>query len=153
MNFESREMAEGESACSPLCQDRCRSTTGAPEKPMEESNKGYGPHCRLFRVRTVGTHRMEVIMEKREYIRKDSKSLVDFATRGWTYLRSIDNISAGGMFIRTRDIIEPGEELYMRFSLEGKRHDLKGTVARTAANGIGVRFLSEGIKDKSTPLV
>lgn len=93
------------------------------------------------------TRRMEVTMEKREHMRKNTKSLVDFATRGWTYLRSIENISAGGMFIRTRDIIEPGEELSMRFSLEGERRDQKGKVARTAANGIGVRFISQGAKE------
>ncbi len=81
-------------------------------------------------------------MEKREHTRNNTKSLVDFATRGWTYLRSIENISNGGMFIRTRDIIGPGEELDMHFSFEGKRSNRKGKVAWTAENGIGVRFLS-----------
>ena len=79
-------------------------------------------------------------MEKREHTRKSTKSLVDFATRGWTYLRSMENISDGGMFIRTRDIIGPGEELDMQFSFEGRRSYRKGKVAWTAEDGIGVRF-------------
>lgn len=117
---------------------------GRAARPAHERMFAGSPVAEGFVPHFKGIFRTEVIMEKREHMRKHTKSLVDFATRGWTYLRSIDNISAGGMFIRTRDIIEPGEELYMRFSVEGKRHDLKGRVAWTAENGIGVRFLSEG---------
>lgn len=92
-------------------------------------------------------------MEKRKKNRKRIQALVDFVSPGWSYLRTIGNISTDGMFIRTRDIIPPGDELTMRFGLEGQHIKIRGKVEWAKHDGIGISFLPGTEKERLKPLV
>ncbi len=82
------------------------------------------------------------IVEKREHARRPFITQVEYA--GGTFLGSSTNISAGGMYIETKEDLGEGPEIKLRFNLDDGgpivivtaeiRFILKGS-------GLGVRFL------------
>jgi hypothetical protein len=91
-------------------------------------------------------------MEKRRHERKTCGREVSYASPAAPYRGSIDNISAGGMLIRTVDPVAPGVELTLDFTLSGKRIRVRGEVVRLANRSLGVEFLP-GEKGRLAPLV
>lgn len=80
-------------------------------------------------------------MERREHKRKKYHATVDFASETRPYQRRIDNISQGGIRIRSRDPIARGTLLTLCFELPNENHmKLFGEVVRSGKAGLGVEF-------------
>jgi uncharacterized protein (TIGR02266 family) len=88
---------------------------------------------------------------------------VDYADSERVFKDYIQDISAGGVFIKTREPFSIGEEIILSMSLSGQENAFKipAEVVRNAPDGIGVRFkmtsqvqkaiiesLVEGVTDK-----
>lgn len=91
-------------------------------------------------------------MEKRTHERKTCRKEVLYTSPAAPYRGSIDNISAGGMLIRTVDPVAPGVELTMDFSLSGEQVRIKGEVVRLGNRSLGIEFLPQE-KVRLSPLV
>ena len=79
----------------------------------------------------------------RKYKRKTFTSSVIFTVQGVEYYGSSENISAGGMFIRTNKIFPIGHEIEVRLHLKNhseKETTLYAEVTRITNGGIGVRY-------------
>jgi Tfp pilus assembly protein PilZ len=79
---------------------------------------------------------------KRKHIRKLLVTVVDYATQGQAYKDFVQNISAGGVFIRTTVPASVGQELSLTFALPPYQAHIKitGEVVRISPKGIGVKF-------------
>ena len=62
---------------------------------------------------------------------------------GTEYHGFSENISAGGLFIRTDKSFSVGKEIVLTLALSGKKRQVKlhAKIIRNADDGIGVRFL------------
>jgi DNA-binding NarL/FixJ family response regulator len=80
--------------------------------------------------------------DQRQYPRFSCNARVDFDINDWSYEGIITNISLGGLFIETRHPVTVGNEIILELtSLNKGRHcNIKGTVVRRDAKGVGVRF-------------
>ena len=67
---------------------------------------------------------------------------VDYADSERVFKDYIQDISAGGVFIKTRESFSMGEEIVLSMSLSGEGNAFKipAEVVRKAPDGIGVRF-------------
>jgi Tfp pilus assembly protein PilZ len=83
--------------------------------------------------------------EKRNTDRKYIKVSVDYSVNDKFYSDTLENISSGGVFIRTTKPIEVGDATTMVASIPGmeKNIKMKGKVVRRTAEGVGVEFYEE----------
>jgi Tfp pilus assembly protein PilZ len=83
--------------------------------------------------------------EQRKYPRKPYFREVDYATNNQVFRDFIQNLSAGGMFIETRELFCVGQEITLVFSLPdcGKPVKIRGEIVRHGPQGIGVAFKQE----------
>jgi Tfp pilus assembly protein PilZ len=83
--------------------------------------------------------------EKRNTDRKYIKVSVDYSVNDKFYSDTLENISSGGVFIRTTKPIEVGDATTMVASIPGmeKNVKMKGKVVRRTAEGVGVEFYEE----------
>ncbi|MBW2367511.1 MAG: PilZ domain-containing protein [Deltaproteobacteria bacterium] len=81
-------------------------------------------------------------VEKRKTQRTPSSIHVRYDVGGHAYEDLLRDIGAGGVFIRTRSVFSVGQSLELTFPLPGYQHfiTVTGTVARTTAAGIGIKF-------------
>jgi len=79
---------------------------------------------------------------KREYERKPYSAVVNYIVDQETYTDSIQDISAGGIFIQTAKPFSEGQEVSMTFPLPISEEDisLNGEIARMSELGMGVKF-------------
>ena len=79
---------------------------------------------------------------KREYERKPYSAIVDYTVNEETYTDSIQDISAGGVFIQTVTPFSEGQEVSMTFPLPVSEENINinGEIARISELGMGVRF-------------
>jgi len=77
--------------------------------------------------------------------RKDFFMTVDYVVSGRYYRDFIRDMSDGGVFIKTRQKFESGQEILMTFMSPDLQKPFKipGEIMRTLDNGIGVRFIKE----------
>jgi Tfp pilus assembly protein PilZ len=70
--------------------------------------------------------------------------MVDFAAKGKAYRSCIRDISAGGVFIETKDAFEQDQQVALCFTLTESNESLpfkiKGRVSRIYPDGIGVQY-------------
>jgi Tfp pilus assembly protein PilZ len=68
--------------------------------------------------------------------------VVDYMVAGRHYSNFVENVSEQGVFIRTKDPFEIGQEIMITFSLPGLEKPLKvaGEIVRSMPVGIGVQF-------------
>lgn len=80
--------------------------------------------------------------EQRKYFRRSYFRDVDYATNDQVFRDFIQNLSAGGMFIETRQSFCVGQEITLVFALPacGKPVRIRGEIVRSGPQGIGVRF-------------
>lgn len=85
----------------------------------------------------------ETHAERRQSVRKSHFVPVDYATPDRAYSEFIRDISENGVFIETKHLISPGQEIELTFSLPGCSDplNLMGKVVRTHSAGIGVSFM------------
>lgn len=79
---------------------------------------------------------------QRKRPRKACKLAVDYAISGRAYSDYVNDISAGGMFIETRDNFAVGQEMVLAFSFfkDQRPFKINGKVAWCGPTGIGVKF-------------
>lgn len=79
---------------------------------------------------------------KREYERKPYSAVVNYIVQEATYTDSIQNISAGGVFIETAKPFFEGQEVSMTFPLPISEENISinGEIARISELGMGVKF-------------
>lgn len=84
-----------------------------------------------------------------EKSRKDARKAffmtVDYVVADRYYRDFIQDMSDGGVFIKTRQTFKPGQEILMTFMSPDQQKPFKipGEIMRTLDNGIGVRFIKE----------
>jgi len=83
--------------------------------------------------------------EKRDSERKAVNVSVDYSVKDKFYSDMLENISAGGAFIRTTRLFQTGHSTTMVVSLPKMDRNLKvkGEIVRQAGDGFGVRFFDE----------
>ncbi len=81
---------------------------------------------------------------ERHYDRKSCLLAVDYSSQDRFFRDFIQNISAGGLFIETRELFSPGLEIGLTFSIPNSQIPFRvsGEITRTSSNGIAVRFLT-----------
>jgi pimeloyl-ACP methyl ester carboxylesterase len=79
---------------------------------------------------------------KREYERKPYSAVVNYIVNEDTYTDSIQDISAGGVFIETDKSFSAGQEVSMTFPLpiSDETISINGEIARISELGMGVKF-------------
>ncbi len=79
---------------------------------------------------------------KREYDRKSCLIAVDYSTQDRFFRDFIQDISAGGVFIETRDNLSIGQEIALTFSIPNSQIPFRvlGKVTRTSSQGVAVKF-------------
>ena len=77
--------------------------------------------------------------------RKDFFMTVDYVVNDRYYRDFIQDMSDGGVFIKTRQKFEPGQDILMTFMSPNQQKPFKilGEIMRTLDDGIGVRFKKE----------
>jgi hypothetical protein len=88
--------------------------------------------------------------EKRSYPRKSCFFPVNYATSDRAYHEFIQDISNSGAFVETRHLLPVGQNISITFSLPGSQRNIKmkGSVARSTPNGIGIAFILETDEQK-----
>jgi len=80
--------------------------------------------------------------DKRDTERKAVKVSVDYSVKDRFYSDMLENISAGGAFIRTTRLFQTGHSTTMVLSLPRMERTIKvkGEIVRLTGDGFGVRF-------------
>ena len=67
---------------------------------------------------------------------------VDYSVEGRAFKDFIEDISAGGLFIKTQATLAKGQKITLTFLLPDRKKSVRidGTIARSNATGIGVKF-------------
>ncbi len=83
--------------------------------------------------------------EKRDSERKSVNVSVDYSVKDKFYSDMLENISAGGAFIRTTRLFQTGHSTTMVLSLPkmGRNIKVRGEIVRQTGDGFGVRFADE----------
>ncbi len=83
--------------------------------------------------------------KSRKADRKDFFVTVDYVVNGRYYRDFIQDMSDGGVFIKTRQKFETGQDILMTFMSPDQQKPFKipGEILRALDNGIGVRFKTE----------
>ncbi len=98
-------------------------------------------------MRNKGKSRPE--KERRKSSRESCSTAVAYATQNFSSIEYIQDISAWGVFIRTKKPVPIGEDITMTIPPQsGSNSSIKiiGEVVRTTAKGIGIKF-KMGIDD------
>ena len=84
----------------------------------------------------------EQISEKRKYTRKDFFRIIDYTVGDRYYRDFIQDMSEGGLFIRTPNKFSTGQDIIMTFVSPDYQKPFKmhGEIIRVQADGIGVEF-------------
>lgn len=79
----------------------------------------------------------------RDYNRKSCLIAVDYSSQDRFFRDFIQNISAGGVFIETREVFSPGQEIGLTFSIPNSQipFRISGRITRTSSEGVAVKFL------------
>ncbi len=79
----------------------------------------------------------------RDYGRKSCLIAVDYSSQDRFFRDFIQNISAGGVFIETREIFSAGQEIGLTFSIPNSQipFRISGRITRTSSEGVAVKFL------------
>ena len=79
----------------------------------------------------------------RDYNRKSCLIAVDYSSQDRFFRDFIQNISAGGLFIETREVFIAGQEIGLTFSIPNSQipFRISGRITRTSSEGVAVKFL------------
>jgi len=79
----------------------------------------------------------------RDYNRKSCLIAVDYSSQDRFFRDFIQNISAGGVFIETREVFSTGQEIGLTFSIPNSQipFRISGRITRTSSKGVAVKFL------------
>ena len=87
----------------------------------------------------------DIKSDQRQHHRNPLAVPVEYIARDRAFSDFIQNISAGGMFIETRQPLSVGQELSMSISLFCFNDPIKiaGKIVRTTPQGVGVKFIDD----------
>jgi uncharacterized protein (TIGR02266 family) len=79
----------------------------------------------------------------RDHNRKECLIAVDYSSQDRFFRDFIQNISAGGVFIETRETFKPGQAIGLTFSIPNSQipFRISGQITRTSSEGVAVKFL------------
>ncbi len=79
---------------------------------------------------------------QREHNRRSCLIAVDYSTQERFFRDFIQDISAGGIFIETRELFANGQEIHLTFSIPNSEIPFRitGKVTRATDDGIAVKF-------------
>jgi len=79
---------------------------------------------------------------KREYSRQSCLIAVDYSTKDRFFKDFIQDISAGGVFIETREPFTIGQQVALTFTIPNSQVPFRvsGEIARSTSDGIAVKF-------------
>jgi Tfp pilus assembly protein PilZ len=82
------------------------------------------------------------IKKIRKHERQECLIIVNYAVKGRAYQNYIQDISAEGIFIETREIFSVGDEILLTisYSNEVRPFRITGEVVRISPQGVGVKF-------------
>ncbi len=82
------------------------------------------------------------MLGQREHDRRSCLIAVDYSTQERFFRDFIQDISAGGVFIETRELFTIGQEIYLTFSIPNSEIPFRitGKVTRATQEGIAVKF-------------
>ncbi|TWI68209.1 PilZ domain-containing protein [Desulfobotulus alkaliphilus] len=90
---------------------------------------------------------MDDFKEKRKDVRQNYFSPVVYTTQDQEYREYILDISGGGVFIKTRNILPPDTEVNLFLPFPGGNYiSLLGVVVRSGEKGIAVQFHNEDLE-------
>jgi hypothetical protein len=77
--------------------------------------------------------------------RKNFKEMIHFTVKGRNYTGISEDISSGGMFIKTEDSFSVGQSVIINIPLTKKQKHIKvpAEIVRVMPEGIGVEFLKK----------
>jgi len=121
------------------------SATVRPLDTLERTMEGEQTSSELIRsIRKLNLLRME----RRRYARKACFVYVDYVVQGRSYNDAANNISQGGVCIRTHRAFRPGAKIGLDFPLLGLSAHVEGQIAWAGPRRIGVEFRSVCVKAK-----
>ena len=82
------------------------------------------------------------MVDKRHHPRRTARFSVKYTVTAGTYRDLVSNVSAGGVFILTRQTVEPGQRISIQFPVFAlhSKPSVIGTVVRCQSSGFAVRF-------------
>jgi len=85
---------------------------------------------------------MNAASEKRRYPRRTALYSAKYTVKSGTYRDLIGNVSAGGIYIYTRQTVKDGQRINLRFPIVAfdPRPSVMGTVVRSQYRGFAVMF-------------
>ncbi len=92
---------------------------------------------------------MKLVANRRKHPRRIVLFSAKFTVKSGTYRDLVKNVSAGGIFIGSRRMIEHGQRISLRFPVMAfdKKPSVTGTVVRSQPMGFAVMF-DHPIEDK-----
>ncbi|KPJ76713.1 MAG: hypothetical protein AMJ54_10600 [Deltaproteobacteria bacterium SG8_13] len=83
-----------------------------------------------------------ITLDEREVPRRTCTIAVNFETQGNRFQDTILDISSAGVFIKTEESLETGQEISLRFSFPDAQEDIdiKGEIVWRNPRGVGVKF-------------
>lgn len=95
---------------------------------------------------------MAIVIDKRTHPRHAALYDAKYTIKSETYRDPISNLSAGGIYIRSKKPIKPDQPISLRFPIFAfdRRPIVQGKVVRCELNGFAVRFDCP-IQERMTP--
>lgn len=86
--------------------------------------------------------KMNAKQNRRRYPRRNAQFSVKYSVKSGRYRDLVSNIGAGGIYITTRQTIEPGQKISLQFPVFAfdRKPSVMGTVVRSQDNGFAVEF-------------
>jgi type IV pilus assembly protein PilZ len=113
------------------------SATVIPEEELERTMEERQSRSELINlIRRLNLSRTN----RRRYPRKACFVYVDYTVRGRSYNDAVNNISQGGVCIRTQRPFQQGDEIELDFPLLGMSAHIEGRIVWAGPRSIGIEF-------------
>jgi Tfp pilus assembly protein PilZ len=112
-------------------------------RPLKRSAYYYGYGVEIIEDKAAGQNLEDSYSGSREHPRIDYVTPVKYESDNQTYEGTTENVSTGGVFIKTRDPIAVGQTVTIEIPIKkkGKIKRLRGKVTWSTRNGFGAKFI------------
>jgi hypothetical protein len=116
-------------------------------KSLKKSSYYYGYGVRYLELKPVETHPSEA-SDLRKHPRRPCDIPVKYITKHDIYQGEAKNISLGGIFLKTENEVEIGQQLNLAIPVRKKGKIIKrtGKIVWSNQTGVGIKFLSQDKK-------
>ncbi len=114
---------------------------GKVQEYLIELIKGLADDRQITLLKQLETIRAEL---GRKSVRKECQFRVDYETQDSKFKDYIQDLSTNGVFIKTAETLDVGQEVTMTLTLPGAEEEVKitGVVVRSEPDGYGVKFIN-----------